>query len=535
MGKRGPKRKLTVETGPSIGAAWDDPALPLWERVVKFIECLPITSGKFAGTNMVLRPWQVEIIQKLFRTDETGRRIVRTAVITMPRKCGKTQLAAAIAACFIGPGPCSESLGQCFALASDIPQASILFAEIEQWILRIPEFKERLTYSSFHKKIEDTVTGTIFRCLGSRPGSLHGLGPSFLCYDESAQARTSELWDNVTSGTGAREQPLMMTISTKSPDPHHFLSGLIDYGRKVNAGEIDDPTFLLVEYAAPLDADPWDEKTWFACNPALGDFRSLEEMRIFADQARRIPAKESVFRSLYLNQEISMDSRFVSFEDWKACEEEAPLTGPCFGGADVGAVQDLTGLILYWPLTGAIRCWAWLPGDPPLSERAARDRAPYDLWHQQGFLHAYDGRATDMGAVAMTMMDVCSRFDVKAIAYDRWGIQQIQKILHDEGGDHVNLVPHGQGFKDMSVAINSLERAVLDHRLRHGDNPILNWCMSNIKIATDPAGGRKFAKDKATGRIDLAVALAMAVGTADQFMAGKEKEFILDDSTLAIL
>jgi phage terminase large subunit-like protein len=533
MGKRGPKRKLNIEAGPSIGDGWDDPALPRWERVVKFIEALPITAGKFAGQPMVLRPWQKEIVKAIYRTDEHGRRIVRTAVCTLPRKQGKTQLAAALALCHLA-GPEVEPRGQLFSCAADRPQAAIIFSELEQWILRIPEFKERLSYSSFHKTIEDSVSGTVYAAASSDARKMHGRSPSWACYDESAQAKNSELWDNLVSGTGAREEPLMMTISTKSPDPNHFLSQLIDYGRKVNAGDIDDETFLLVEYAAPLDADPWDEKTWFDCNPALGDFRSLEEMRIFADQARRIPAKESVFRSLYLNQEVAMDSRFVSYEDWQACAEEAPLTGPCFGGADVGAVQDLTGLVLYWPLTGAVRCWAWLPGDPPLAERALRDKAPYSIWHQQGFLHAYDGRATDMGAVAMVMMDVCSRFDVKAIAYDRWGIQQIQKILHDEGGDHVNLVPHGQGFKDMSVAINSLERAVLDHRLRHADHPVLNWCMSNIRISTDPAGGRKFAKDKATGRIDLAVALAMAVGTADQYLTGN-KEFILDDSTLAVL
>jgi phage terminase large subunit-like protein len=190
----------------------------------------------------------------------------------------------------------------------------------------------------------------------------------------------STLWDTVSSGTGARANPLGIIISTQAADDLHWFSGLIDYGRKIQAGDLPpDPSFLLVEYSAPMDADIWDPAVWEACNPALGDFRSRKELEQFADKARKIPAMESVFRNLYLNQRVDSNPAFITREAWKACSDTGETTGPCYGGLDLGSSQDLTALALYWPETGATRVWSWLPGEPSLRDRGEANRAPFHL------------------------------------------------------------------------------------------------------------------------------------------------------------
>lgn len=487
---------------------------------------LPITSGKLAGQKMKLRPWQVDIIKALYAVDADGRRMVRTGIITLPRKQGKTALAAAIIMAHMGIGPEVEQRGQIFSAANDRQQAALIYNELEAWIHAVPEFTSLFNTKAFEKKIECLVSGTAYQALSRDAKKAHGLSPSLIIYDESAQSPDSRLWDNLTSGTGARHEPLAINISTQAPDDHHFLSELIDYGRKIAAGDLPpDPTYLLVEYSAPMDADPWDPAVWAACNPALGDFRDEKELAQYADRAQKIPSMESVFRNLYLNQRCSSDPRFVSVEDWTACADVAECVGTCYLGLDLATVQDLTALAAFWPDNGAVKVWTWLPGDPPLNERSVADRVPYDLWHREGWIEVFPGKATDHRAVAIKLVELTQQFDVAAVAYDRWRIENLNAIL-DEMGAEVPLEPWGQGFKDMAPAVNELESLVVGHRLRHGGNPILTWCMSNVRVLTDPAGNRKFDKGSARfKRIDAAQALAMAVGIAARMAKPQDLDF----------
>jgi phage terminase large subunit-like protein len=341
------------------------------------------------------------------------------------------------------------------------------------------------------------------------------LSPSFAIYDEIAQAPNRTLYDNLSTGTGARKEPLMVVISTQSSDPTHIMSELVDYGYQVRDGVIQDPTFHATIYEAPADADPWDEKVWHACNPALGDFRSIEEMRQFAAQAQRIPAKEATFRALYLNQRVDAEERFISSTDWDACGDTVDIESlrgrPCWAGLDLSSTQDLTALVLYFPDDeGAILPFFWVPGDR-LGEREDQDRVPYRTWAKQGFIEALPGRAIDKTSVAFRLAQIASTYDLQAVAYDRWRIEDLQKILDDEG-IVIPLKPWGQGFKDMGPAVDALETEILEGRLRHGGHPVLRWNTANAVVTTDPAGARKIAKDRSRERVDGLVALVMAIG-----------------------
>jgi phage terminase large subunit-like protein len=295
---------------------------------VRFIEALKITSGIFAGQQFKLRPWQREIIEAIYATDADGRRIKRQVLLTIPRKNGKTQLAAALALCHL-IGPEAEPRGQVYSAASDRKQAALILRELVAFVRADSRLAERIIIREHSKTLEDVETGSTYEALSSDAKKAHGLNVSFAVLDELAQWPRRDLYDALTTGGAARKEPLFVTISTQSHDKNHIMSELVQYGRRVLSGEIDDPTFLPVIYTAPDDSDPWAEVTWRACNPALGDFRSLEEMRTAADQAKALPAREPSFRLLYLNQAVDASARFLNARDWRACAGE-PGGGPLF-------------------------------------------------------------------------------------------------------------------------------------------------------------------------------------------------------------
>lgn len=484
------------------------------DRVTKFIENLTITAGSHAGQPFRLRDWQKEIVRAIYEPEAAGRRVVRQALITLPRKNGKTQLAAALALVHLF-GPEAEERGQVYSAAADRNQAALIFHEASAMVRADPELSAICNIIESQKRIVHYSSGSFYVANSSESRTAHGFSASCIIYDELAQAPNRKLYDVLTTSTAARAEPLTIVISTQSSDPNHVMSELVDYGRKVLDGVLTDPTFVPIIYAAPMDADPWDESVWRACNPALGDFRSLDEMRQYAEQAKHIPARESAFRALYLNQPVDADARFLSSADWQACggavDAEALRGRPCWGGLDLSSTRDLTALVLYFPDDdGAVLAWFWAPGEN-LAEREDRDRVPYRTWRDRGFIEAPPGRAIDKQAIALRLAEIGATFDVRAVAYDRWRIEDLKKQLSDDGID-LPLVPWGQGFRDMGPAVDALETAVLDGNVRHGGHPVLTWTASNAVVVTDPAGLRKIDKSKSTDRVDGLVALAMALG-----------------------
>ncbi|MPZ36769.1 MAG: terminase large subunit [Rhizobiales bacterium] len=500
---------------PRRRTSWRKAGLSRADRLCKFIESLTISSGSHAGRKFRLRPWQREIITAIYRTDENGRRIVRQALITVPRKNGKTQLSAALALCHLA-GPEAISRGQIYSAAADRGQATLTMREMVALIRADDELSERIIIREHAKTLEDIETRSTYGALSSDARKAHGLSVSFGVCDEVAQWHGRDLYDNLITGTGAHDEPLLVAISTMSHNPDHVMSELVRYGQRVNAGEIEDPAFHATIYAADEKADPWSEETWHAANPALGDFRSLDEMRIAAEQAKRLPAREPSFRLLYLNQPIDAASHFLTAPDWRACIAEidpAALFGKrCILGLDLSSTTDLTALAAYFPTGGELLMWFFYP-EGQLEEAEKRDHVPYRLWARQGFLETCPGRAIDKGFVVRRMAELVADYKVEACAYDRWGIHELKRILADEGVK-LEMVEWGQGWKDSSPALAAMETAVLQGQLRHADHPVMRMCVGNAVALTDPAGGRKLAKDRSTGRIDGLVAACMALGLA---------------------
>lgn len=490
---------------------WQVKGLSRSARVIAFCEDLTISSGKFAGQKLELRPFQKKFIRDVYRENGRGVRPIRVAVLSMGRKNGKTQLAAALALCHTS-GPEAEERGEVYSCANDRFQASKVFNEMSAMVRRHKYLNARTNIGRFQRKIEDLETESIYQAVSAEATTKMGLNPSLVVYDELGQARSRDLYDAMDTALGARKNPLLLVISTQAADDTAPMSQLIDYGKRIQAGEVNDPSFHLTIYAAEDTDDPWAVSSWKKANPALNDFRSLEDVKRLAGQAQRMPSQESAFRNLILNQRVAAEARFIQRSDW-ALNSGAPRIPPgakVYAAIDLGATRDLSSLVVLYqdPVDALYHVipFFWVPGN--IRERTKLENIPYDAWERQGFIYPI-GIGTDPRVIARKVMEVNGQNPIVALAFDRWKINEFKRAL-DELGSTIKLVPHGQGYKDMSPAVDILERMIISNRIRHGGNPPLSMCAANAVVTRDPAGSRKLDKVKSTGRIDGIVALAMA-------------------------
>jgi phage terminase large subunit-like protein len=513
MGARGPGAKPAKrrDTAPATASAPSLGGLTRAGRVIAFCEGLTVTSGAHAGRALVLRPWQRDLLARVYAEGADGRRAVRTALVSTARKSGKSTLCAALALCHL-VGPEAVPRGQVVSAAADRGQASIIYNELRAFALAVPAIADRLLFRDFNKTVEDVETGSVFAALSADHRKAHGLSPTVAICDEVAQWRGRELLDALVTGQGAHAEPLLFAISTRSPDPDNPLEELIRYAGQVAEGTIEDPSFAATVFSAPADADPWAEATWRLANPDMDAVR-LADIRTQALRAKRLPSLEPAFRAYVLNMPVAPDDRFIGPAEWDACGAEAEARGPCFAALDLASgAADLTAFALFWPETGALRVRGFLPSGQ-VERKQAEDRAPYRDWIGRGLIVPIPGMAIDRAWLAGWLAAECDGLDLQAVAHDRWGLADLQAVL-DREGVYLPLRPHGQGYKDMSPSIASFEALVLSGGLRHGGNALLRWAVANAAVDMDPAGSRKLSKARSRGRIDPLIAAVMAVGFA---------------------
>lgn len=474
-------------------------------RVIAFIEryCL-IPDGAHVGQPMRLAEFQREFIRAIYDNPNGTRR----ALLSIARKNGKTGLIAALLLVHL-VGPEARQNSQIVSGAMSRDQAALVFNLAAKMVQLSPRLLDLVRIIPSGKRLIGLPLNTEYKALAADGKTAHGLSPVLAIMDEIGQVRgsQSDFVDAITTSQGAHAEPLLIAISTQAASDADLFSIWLD-----DADRSDDPRIVSRRYAAPEGSALDDEDAWRAANPALGLFRSLDDLREQAKQAARMPSVENTFRNLILNQRVSVVSPFVSPGVWKVCgDEPGEFVGPVYGALDLSARTDLTAFVLY-DHAGNVRAYFWTPKQG-LRDRAARDRAPYDVWARQGFLRTTPGASVDYAHVAAEIVDILADVDIRAIAFDRWRMDVFQREL-ERMGVELPLVPFGQGFKDMAPALDSLEAELLNGRIRHGMHPVLTMCAANAVVTKDPAGSRKLDKAKATGRIDGMQALAMAVGAA---------------------
>jgi phage terminase large subunit-like protein len=484
---------------------------------IAFVDSLTHTKGAFAHQRFNLRPWQRRIVRQIFKKRPDGRRQYRTVLLMLPRKNGKTELAAAIA--LYGLMADGELGGEVYSAAADRDQASLVFGVAAQMVRNDPALSNECYLVDSQKRIEHWGSGSIYRAIAAEAHSKHGFNASMVIYDELHAAPDRRLYDVLSTSMGARSQPLLLVISTAGYDRHSILWELYQHAKKVQEHPALDPTFLPLLYEAPMEADWTKYAVWKKANPALGDFRSLEEMQQMATRAKEIPAQENTFRRLYLNQWTEQASRWIQMTAWDACQapiDRASLRGRrCYVGMDLSSTTDLTALVAVFPDDEGFDVLAqcFVPADR-IRERSRRDKVPYDQWARDGWLPAIPGPAIDYEVVRQALLVWCAEFDVQFVAFDPWNATDLVSRLEKQDG--VRCVPMRQGFASLSAPTKSLEKAILARQLRHDGHPVLRWCVSNVAVDSDPAGNLKPSKVASTERIDPVVALVMAVDLMDR-------------------
>lgn len=489
------------------------------DYAVAFIENLCHTKGTWAGKPFELIDWQEQIIRDLFGTlKPNGYRQFNTAYIEIPKKQGKSELAAAVALLLTcGDG---EERAEVYGCAADRQQAAIVFDVAADMVRMCPALNKRVKILASQKRLIYTPTNSFYQVLSAEAYSKHGFNIHGVVFDELHTQPNRKLFDVMTKGSGdARMQPLYFLITTAGTDTHSICYETHQKAKDIIEGRKIDPTFYPVIYGADESDDWTDPKVWKKANPSLDITVGIDKVKAACESAKQNPGEENSFRQLRLNQWVKQAVRWMPMEKWDKCAfavDEDELEGRvCYGGLDLSSTTDITAFVLVFPPIDdddkyIILPYFWIPEDN-LTLRVNRDHVPYDVWERQGYLQTTEGNVVHYGFIEQFIERLGERFNIREIAFDRWGAVQMVQNLEGMG---FTVVPFGQGFKDMSPPTKELMKLVLEQKIAHGGHPVLRWNMDNIYIRTDPAGNIKADKEKSTEKIDGAVATIMALDRA---------------------
>ncbi len=493
------------------------------ERICRFVRRLRLWEGDHAGQPFHLHGFQEAIVRRIYGPcTAAGERQVRMACIWIPRGNAKTTLASALGlAHFLGPE--AEAGGQAILAAADRENAGIAFNSAHQMVLQDRVLSARVRAIESRKTLHHPGTKGRMTAISSEAYSKHGLNASFFLADEVHAWPAEEgrkLFKVVSDSMVKRSRPLTIVISTAGEGQGGLAWDLWQYSHKVAAGEIEDPSFAPIIFAASADADWRDEAAWHAANPAIAaGFCSLDELRTKARRVQHFPSEIADFKRFHLDlwQEGAAEP-WIALEVYDQAEPATPadelLGRPCWVGVDLSSVEDLTAVVAVFPEgDGEARRYDALPmfflPEEGLAKKADKDRADYLRWKEDGILTVTPGNVVDQKAVLEHIGTLAERHGVQEVAVDRWNSTAVTTALQEDGFT-VNLF--GQGFASMAAPVKELKRAILAGHFRHGGNPLLRLCFGNLAADRDAAENEKFTKARSRGRIDGMVAAAMAVG-----------------------
>ena len=489
-----------------------------------YADVLKLNGGDFEGKPFELLPWQKFVVGSLFGWQGAdGYRRFRVAYIETAKGSGKSPLAAGIG--MKGLVADNEPRAEVYSAATKKDQAMILFRDAVAMVDQSPELSKRLTKSGTGERcwnLAYMARGAFFRPISSDDGQ-SGPRPHIGLIDELHEHKTNTVVEMMRAGTKSRRQALIFMITNAGHSRMGPCWSYHEYGAKVAAGELEDDAFF--PFVCGLDEldDPFsDESCWPKANPSLqdADLPGMKYIREQVVESKGMPSKEAIVRRLNFCQWTDAESPWISGEVWRGAQREfdwQDLRGRrAVAGLDLSSTTDLTALVfLVEPETDGepwhIVPFCWLP-EVELERKAETDRVPYTRWKAEGLLETTPGRAISKRYVLQRLSGLCDFFDVLMVGYDRWRIEDLKSLADSEGITLPEMKAVGQGYRDFSPALETFERMLLNGELAHNGHKVMDWCMRNAVTEQDAAENRKLSKDKATGRIDLAVAAVMAAG-----------------------
>lgn len=492
-----------------------------------FEEVLHLNGGTHEGQAFKLLGWQQFVVGSLhgWKRERDGLRRFRVAYIETGKGSGKSPLAAGIGLLALTAD--GEARAEVYAAATKREQAAVLFADAVAMYEQSPALYQRLKPSGVGRQtwcLAYHATGSFFRTISSDNGQ-SGPRPHVALVDELHEHPTMHVIEMLRAGFKNRRQPLLFVITNSGHDLTSPCGQYHDTAIAVAHGMAFDDAFFGCVCALDEGDDPFaDESCWAKANPSLqeADLPGVEYLRQQVVEARNLPGKQALVRRLNFCQWTQADSPWLSPTIWVPAGQEYTLEQfrgrRAYAGLDLSSTTDLTALSLAIEPESADEPWrlysfAWLPEDG-IAQREREDKVPYTQWVRDGHLLLTPGRAVSKLHVVQRLASLAETLHIVAVAYDRWRIADLRSVAEDAGIVLPELVEFGQGYKDMSPAVEAFELALIDGSLVHPQNPVLSWAASNAVVVQDDAGNRKLSKRKAAQRIDPLLAAVMAYGHA---------------------
>jgi phage terminase large subunit-like protein len=506
------------------------------DHAVAFISNLTLT-GDYSGRPFRLRQWQARIIREIFgRKNKHGHRQYQRALLLLPRKHGKTELAAAILIyCLLG---LPQSGQQIVSAATSRKQAALIFERAEQMIRADAFLSQLCEIVPSRNRIVVPHKHSFYQALAaeSTRSSNLGLNPSVLLFDEISEVTDRKFYDKLTTSFGARKEPLTVMIGTGGGDKSSIGYEQFEYAKRVQQGVIEDPQFFPCLYYANDDDDWGDERVWRRVMPALGDFVELDYIRTEYRQAKELPQREAAFRAYFLNQFPDEFSTWIPDEVWQR-NDAPPLKQPetiYTAGLDMASVKDTNALTLYGRNddgTFDVIPFIWCC-DSQINARKG-SQFNYPGWVQQGYIRRTEGESTDHQQLHDDILEICSQYNVRMIFADAYGAQHWLAPKLAAAG--LPLQYCHQTTRYLSEPLKELERQALAGDLRHGRNPVLRWHLSNCSMRADANGNYLVNKSKSLDQTDGIQALAMAIAAWQALHATNDTRSIYEDRGLVFV
>ena len=501
-------------------------------KAINFIETFCThTKGELTGTPLLLEDWQKKIIGDLFGwKQENGLRKYRTAYIQIGRKNGKTTLASSIALLMLFMD--KERGSEIYCAASDRAQSGLVFEIAKGMILNNKELSSRAKV--FRNSITNESKGNFFQAISSDSNTKHGFNANCIIYDELHTAKNRDLYDTLLTSTGARIEPLFISITTAGYDKNSICYEVYNYAKQVKDKLIVDESFYSAIYEADIDDDITDEEVWKKANPNYGISLRKEYMKRESQRAMDVPSYQNTFKRLMLNMWTDSQTAWIGAKEWELCEGEVDLqklkNKECYLGLDLASTRDISALVLLFKEDEKfiIVPYFFIP-EENAKKRSERDKVDYVTWIRDNHCIATSGDVCDYNFIKQKILDLGKEYLIQSICYDRWNASQLVIDLQNEG---VPMEPLGMGFRSLSAPSKQLEALILGKEIIHDGNPVLKWMIANTVMEEDAAGNIKPSKKKSTEKIDGTTALVSALAC---FMTEGGYNSIYDDRGLLML
>jgi len=433
----------------------------------------------------------------------------------------------------------NEPGAELISVAADRDQARAIFDTARFMVKQNAALDELV--SAYRNAIVAKQGASVYKVVSSDAGTKHGGNLHAALFDELHAQKNRDLYDVVQTSFGARRQPLLISFSTAGYDRESICYEIYSMAKQVAEGIVQRDWFYPVIYEASPEDDWTSEETWKKANPSLGHSIKIDYLRKNYEKALSSPQFQNTFKRLYLNMWTSQETRWLEMQTWDKCGEQ-PIDmrllegAECYGGLDLATVSDIAAFVLDFPNeSGEEELHTWLPTlfcpESKLTDPGFIDRDIYRAWADQGYLIATPGNVIDYEYIIAEIERLGELYNIKEIAFDRWGAAQISQTLTNMG---FTLVGFGQGYVSMSPPTKEVERLILQGRVRHGNHPVMRWMADNVMVTTDPAGNIKPDKKKSRQKIDGVVAAIMATDRAIRNSVGR-KDSVYERRGLVVL